>query len=242
MWYPDAMIDFDGKTIETLAKDLSVFAHRALPVANGKALNAMAFDGRRTSQQMIKDKMITRNQWTVRSVQVETVRGFNIANQQSKVGSRQEYMRTQELGGEKVAKGREGVPIATSYSSGEGLEGKPRRRLPRRPNKLGRIKLRDQGNMGRSRRQRNLIAVRQAAASGDKYVFMDLGNRAGIFKVVGGKRRPQVRMVWDMSRKSVSIPKRKWLEPSVEQVIKRGPEHYIKALQQQARKHGLFAG
>jgi hypothetical protein len=87
-----------------------------------------------------------------------------------------------------------------------------------------------------TKRQRNLVAIKQAAGSGEKYVFLDLGRSRGIFKVVGGKRKPKINMVWDMSRRSVVIKRNPTMAPAVATTVKGAPVHYRKALVFQLRR------
>jgi len=84
--------------------------------------------------------------------------------------------------------------------------------------------------------------VKEAAQSGRKYVFMDLGRRKGIFKVIGGKRRPRIKMVWSMENKSVVVPANPMLGPAVDQTRKLMPEMYRKSLVFQLKRNNLFKG
>ena len=87
-----------------------------------------------------------------------------------------------------------------------------------------------QKKRGANRAQKNLIAVKDAVASGRRYIYMDLTRRKGIFKVVGGKRNPRVKMVHDLTKGSVRIPKTPWLAPATQDARKAMPGLYAKAL------------
>lgn len=230
------MFKIDDREIKRLEGDLKAFASRALPFATKNTLNQAAFTAQRTAREDVAKTMTLRNRFTERSIQVEQTRTLNIRQQAAIVGSIADYMEVQEFGGTKSKTGKEGVAIPTAYSAGQGEGAQPRTRLPRKPNKLSNIRL-QRSNKGRgSRRQRNLVAIKQAASSGSKYVFLDLGRRQGIFKVTGGKRRPKIRMVHDLSRDSVTIPRNPWLGPAVAATVPKIPRLYAASLRFQVKR------
>lgn len=229
------MIRIDQRDVAQLERDLGEFARRAIPYAVRNTINQAAFAAMRQARDNVRRSMITRNRWSEQSVRVNTARR---PGDVASVGSVAPYMEAQEFGGTKRAKGSEGVPIATSYSAGQG-EAQPRTRLPRKPNKLRNIRLSTRRTRG-GRRQRNAVVVREAAESGQKYVYMDLGRRKGIFRVVGGRRRPRVRMVHDLTRRSIRIPRNPWLRPAVQAVRPRMPEMYAESLRFQVRRLRAF--
>ena len=231
------MINANMRDAKKLERALRVFTKDAVPIATRDALNRAAFTAQRRARENVKEDFINRNAWSRQSVQVTQA---TVSNQRSVVGSVAPYMKTQEFGGVIVRRGSEGVPIATSYSAGQGQGTRPRTRLPRKPNKMGNIRLSRRGRAASSRKQANIIAVKQAATSSRKFVFLDLGRRKGIFKVTGGKRNPQVRMVHDLSRPSVIIRPRPWLRPAFDRTVRDVPELYVRALRFQAHKRRLF--
>jgi hypothetical protein len=183
--------------------------------------------------------MTTRNQYTVRSVRVEQAKTLNISRQAAIVGSTADYMEDQEFGAIQGKEGKEGVVLPTSFAAGQG-ESRLRTRLPRKANKLSTIQLSSRRGGSQSRKQRNLVAIKRAASSGRKFVFLDLQRSRGIFKVTGGKRRPKIKMVYDLSRQSVVIPRNPWLAPAFNEAITMQPAFYADALRFQARRQGLF--
>ena len=233
------MIKAEFKEIRQLERDMTIFAKRGLPYATGSTLNRTAADARIEAQKNVKHQMTLRNRWTVGSIQYQKVRGLDISKQESATGSLQKYMLTQEDGGIERKSGKHGVAIPTGYSAGQ--EGQqPRTRLPRRPNKLSNIQLTRLKAKTRSRKSINFVKVKLAAESGIKFVFMDLGRRKGIFRILGGKRKPRVKMVADLSNPVVRIPRNPWLEPAAEKSRKRMPRFYKEALKEQLRRHRLF--
>lgn len=234
------MLDIKTRELRRMEKDLELFNARALPYATRQTVNQLAWTTRRAWQGEIRERLVTRNKWTEQSVRVQQTRSLEIRRQESRTGSTADYMERQEYGGTVTHDGSEGHPIATSYASGEGMASQPRRRLPRKPNKLRNIHLSKARQRVRSQKQRNLLAVKEAAQSGRPYVWLDLGRRQGIFRVTGGRRNPNVRMVWDMSRKSVRTPRTPTLEPALQTVGPKMDVLYRKALRFQLKRHKIL--
>lgn len=233
------MITVDNKDLKKYERDLKTFASRAYPYATRHTVNSAAFKARGIAQDNVWENMVTRNKWTERSIQVGKTGTLNVQRQAAIVGSIEDYMETQEFGGTETSSSGKGVAIATGYAAGQ--EGqRPRTRLPRRPNTMQAIQLQKRKKRGTSRAQQNFIAVREAAASGAKFLYLDLGRRRGIFRVLGGKRKPRIKMVHDLTRASVVIPKNPWLAPAVSATEKYIPEIYRDALVFQLQRIKLF--
>lgn len=233
------MFTMNSPDIFKLEKDLGRASKTAIPFATRNTLNAAAFSAMNTAREDVREKMVTRNAFTVRSIQVEKAKTLRMSRMEARTGSTADYMETQEFGGIKRGQGKQGVHIATSYAAGQG-EAQPRTRLPRKGNKMADIQLTKRGKRGMSRKQRNLVAIKTAAASSRKHIFLDLGKTKGIFRVVGGKRRPKIRMVHDMSRKTVIIKRNPWLAPAVKKTEPRIAGLYRDSLKFQAKRMGLF--
>lgn len=236
------MIKIDDRDIKRLEGDLKAFAHRAYPFATKATVNSSAFHAQKEAKEEIGRKMITRNQFSKRSVLVNKTNTLNVNRQAAVVGSIAPYMEDQEFGGTKHKKGKRGLDLPTSASTSQGKGAKPRIRLPTKPNKLENIILKRNGNKARSKKQRNAISIRQAAKSGRKYIFMDLGRKQGIFKIIGGKKISRIDMVHDFSEQSVRVPKNPWLLPAVKRTQKHIPEIYKDALIFQLKRNRLFKG
>lgn len=234
------MLSVKTDQIKQMESDLKTFAARAYPFATKNTVNQGAFRGRMYAQQNIEQNMTNRNKFTRNSVRVEQTRTLDVRRQQAITGSIADYLADQEFGAIKTASGSEGVALPTSYSAGQGMGAQPRTRLPRKPNKMRNIKLRNRGRKGASRKQKNLVAIKGAAKSGNKFVFLDMGRTKGIFRVLGGRRKPRIKMVYDLSRPSVVVPRNPWLAPAVEQARKDMPEIYRKSLKFQLKRQGLF--
>lgn len=233
------MFKVNTQDIKEMEADLKAFAHRAFPFATKQTVNDAAFAAQRIARADVRNSLTLRNKFTVQSIQVEPTRTLNVRQQAAVVGSIADYMEDQEFGAIKVKRGKQGIAIATGYSAGQ--QGRqPRTRLPRRANQMQVIQLSKRRNKATSRKQRNIVAIKLAATSGRKFVFLDLGRRQGIFKVTGGKRRPKIKMVHDMSRQSVVIPRNPWLAPAVAEAQRMIPAFYADALRFQGRRLGLF--
>ena len=236
------MINVDDKDIKKFERDLKAFAHRAYPFATKTTVNTAAFTAQKLARRDVEIKMIQRNKFTMQSIQVDQARTLDVRRQEATIGSTAAYMEDQEFGATKVKRGAEGVAIPTTYSSGEAMAATIRRRMPRRANTLQAIKLQRKGKRGATRKQQNLIAIREAATSTRKFIFLDLGKRKGIFKVIGGRRKPKIRMVHDLTEQVVSIPRNPWLKPVVDTVALQIPGIYKKSLAFQLKRAGLFDG
>ncbi len=222
--------------------DIKQFEHELgkLPVkfAQRSAINGTAFTTQKIARNIVGAKMVQRNAFTKRSIQVDMAKGSAPAI----VGSIADYMATQEFGGVKTTEGKHGVPIPTAAASGESGEARLPQKLPKRPNRLSNIKLRKGGRKGKNRKQRNRVRVQEAAAAGgrNRFIFLDLGRRKGIYKVTGGKRKPKIRKMYDLSKNTVFIPKNPWLKPAVDKAVKSLPSLYLRALEFQAKRLSLF--
>lgn len=236
------MFGLDSKDIKRLERDLKEFARDALPFATRKTLNDAAFQAQRIARADVGKNMTNRNRFTVQSIRVEQTRTLNIRRQESIVGSIADYMEDQEFGAVKSKTGKEGVAIPTPYSAGQGDKARPRTRLPRKPNKMSNIQLQRRRKKGSSRKQQNIVAIRQAAATGRKFLFLDLGRRKGIFRLTGGRRRTKIKMLHDMTNQSVVIPKNPWLKPAFDETTHMLPAFYSDALRFQLRRRNLFRG
>lgn len=248
------MIKIDSRDFKDFENALGTFRHRALPFAHKSMLNETAFVARKVAQIRVRNSMTLRNRFTLQSIRVNQSKTLNIRRQFSTVGSTEEYMEDQEVGGVKVKRGRHGVPIPTSFSAGQAENSRPRLKLPRRPNRLSVLRLgRSRGRPSgqpKGRKQRLLFKVQDAVSSGRRIFFHDLGGGrgVGIFKVKGGRkgfkrggpRGAKLKMLYSLSKPAVTIPRRPWLKPAVDVARKRMPDLYVKALKFQLRRHGLF--
>lgn len=241
------MITIDTRSIADLTRDLTSLSKRAVPFATRNFVNDAAFSVSREAKTVVKERMTLRNRWTLSSIRVDRAKR---PGDHAMVGSIEQYMRDQEFGTTKTKRGKEGVRITTGWAAGQ--EGaKPRTKLARKPNAIRNVKLKNRKASGGTRRQRNFLAVKQAVETKQRYVFMDLGRRKGIFKVLGGRKKKnrldghrisgaRIKMVHDLTRSSVRIPPTPWLGPSVDAVTPKFREMYAKRLIEQINRARLF--
>ena len=159
------MLEADFDQVEEYAAKVKRMSMVGFAIATKQTVNRSAFQGRANYQDEMAKSMTTRNNFTKKSAIVKQAKGLKISRQEAIVGSTQPYMETQEFGGTETAGGRHGVVIPTSYAAGQ-RGAQPRTRMVRKANRMPNISLR--ARVGRNRKQKNMIAVRQAAASGQK--------------------------------------------------------------------------
>ena len=237
------------KETKQLEKELGILRDRAFPFATKETLNRTAFIAQKRYKREIKKDLVTRNKFTEQSIRVEQAKGLNVRNQMSIVGSTADYMEDQEFGGIKTSRGKEGVPIATAYSSGEGRGAQPRKRLPRKPNNLRNINMKHKRRKAKHRKQALLFKVQDAVTSGNRMIYHNFSNgRQGILKVVGGRKGfkrgwptgARLEMLWDLSKTTVVVPKEPMLKPAFDHAIRMTPRVYRDSLRFQINKHMLF--
>lgn len=241
------MFQITDRELKELEKDLQVFAKRAYPFATKNTLNRAAFNARQYAQENIGREFTERNKWTRQSIRVEQTKTLNIRSQMSVFGSTLDYMEKQEFGGVTTATGEHGVTIPTAYAAGQKGQ-QPRTRMPRKANRMDNIILSKRKRRAKTRKQALVFAVQDAVTSGNRHVFLDLGRRQGIFRVVGGRKGfkrgwpkgARLEMVQDMTRKSTPVPRTPTIAPAHQQAAQDIPELYAQALRYQAKRQGLF--
>ena len=226
--------------IKDYESDLKTFAARAVPFATKQTINKAAFTAQKMIKRDIKSKFVNRNKFTVNSIQVEIARGLNVNTQEAVVGSIAPYMDEQEFGGRKTKTGKEGVPIATTVASGEGRGAQPRKKKVPRSRLMGNIKLKNRSVKSMTRRQENAIKIQMAVASKRKFVYLDLTRHSGIYRVTGSKANTKIDLVYDLSKKTVPIPRNPTFAPATKRVEKLIPFFYKDALVFQLKRQGLF--
>lgn len=221
--------DADLKDLESLQKDLVLFSKKSVPFAMRNALNDTAFLGRKLWKKELRKSFTLRNTFTARSLRVVKVkRGKDAAKMFSMLGSISAYMGLQEEGGTQRTRGGT-KPIPTAVAAGQPLGSQPRTKVVRRPNRMGSIKL-DRRIRSGSKAQRNAANVRQAARLKRKYAIIERdGGKKAIVKVTGRKKL-NVKMIWDLSRTSVRIKPRPTLQPVVTKLERLAPAIHRRAI------------
>lgn len=236
-----ADIEIDLKNIKPLLTDLANFAEQAVPFATRSAINTTAFDIQGRYRMNARNKLTLRNKGTEKSIQVERAKILKTHLQEARIGSERDYMKDVEFGVTTTKNGQEGVPIPTSYSANQPLNQQPRTKLPIRSRRMRSIQMNHHRVTATSRKQRNFLKVKNAAERGSqRFVYLDLGRRKGIFRVEQPKRRPNVRMVYDLSRPSVTSPAIPLLGPATQYGAKRMPKNLLDAIKFQVKRRNLF--
>lgn len=239
--YAFCMFEVRAKSIRIFESQLKAFRERALPFATKQAINSYAFKAQSIARDGLKSDFVLRNRFTASSIRVNQTRSLNIKEQESSVGTTVDYMREQEFGGHKTKQGKHGVTIPTSASAGLAESAKPRTRVPRPRLKMSSIRLsKSSRSKYSSQKQANVVAIKQALARSQKFVYLELKNRKGIFQIRGSKKNWQLRMLYDLTRTSISFRARPWLAPAVEQTQKHMQVIYFKALKFQLERFNLF--
>jgi hypothetical protein len=245
------MFDFDPNEVESMAKQLKRFRRKAYPFAVRQMLNDTAWDARRFYQEGMRDGLTLRNKWTEKGARAQPERReLNVDRMETRAGHLETYMLTQEKGATIVKQGKHGVPIPTSWAAGqEGAQ--PRTRLVKKANRMGVIKLKQKWKaLGNNDHQRLVRAAQIAVDTKDRYIYAQMPDtdRKGIYKVIGGRKGTtkgwpkgaKIKLVHDLSHKSVTLHPTPLLETASNKARKRMDVHFRKALLFQIERNKLF--
>ena len=139
----------------------------------------------------------------------------------------------------KTKKGKKGVGIPTTTASNESLGARPRTKVVPRAKRRGSIRLFRTGIKAKTRVQHVVATVKAAAGKrGNTFVYLPkLGKMtAGIYRIAGSKKTPKIRLIYDLSRTSVRIPKTPGLRVAVNRIEKRMPQFYKEAFEKRLKK------
>lgn len=228
------IMEIDTRELTRLQWALNTLKTTSVKFAQRNTINDMAFDAMRGAKDNIRNDFINRNTWTERSVKVNRARR---TGDYAEVGSTEEYMRKQEMGGDGEKYN------ATGNASGEGARTVPRKKAVRprlwinklhttrlSHNRLGVVK----GGRRRivNRKQANIIAVKQAKDAGARYVVQDRGfGKVGLYRVFGTKRKPRTELLYRLRRDRNRIKTHMWLQPAAEQSMGRGKKFYFSRME-----------
>lgn len=228
------MLKLNDKNLKKFENNLKNFSQKSLNYAIKNTINDLAFNTLKNSKEQIQKDFILRNKFTLNSIRVTKAKTDKDV---AVVGSVASYMRDQEEGKEKKSKGKEGVPIPTAYAAGQSESQVPRTKKIRSSNWLSKIQL-ARVKKRSSRKQQAVASIKEAAASGRRYIYLELPNdRKGIFKVIGNKKNSKIKMLYDLSNKTTRIKKTKWLEKSTDKTLEDRDKIYFKRLKEQLRRY-----
>jgi hypothetical protein len=237
------MITLQDKAIKLFESQLKAFKDSALPFATRQTVNSAAFETMKRAKIRVREDFILKNKFTEKSIRVNPTRSLDVDTQEASVGSTADYMAVQEHGGIKSKKGKHGVTLPTSVAAGQAQGSKPRTKTPKPRFKMSAIKLKYKRYRYSSKKQANAVAIKQAIKYQDKFVYLETGNKKGIYEIKGNRttlKITKLKMLYDLSHPGVVLKPHRWLEPSVAEVEKRMSSLYFKALKQQLIRHNLF--
>jgi len=233
------MLLLDDRQIRKLATRLRSEAPQALKYAVRDTLNTAAFETRKHWQGQMQTTFTLRNRWIPGSIRVEKVSGLDVRTMESRVGSLFGPLKVQEDSGTIQGRGKEGYRRPTKRA-------KPQGRVTRQAVRMARLSLThpklDVPNPSKSKpiAQKIMVAARMARAAGYRYVFLELSEQSrGIYQLMGSKRRPKLRTIWDMRHGSVHIPKHATLEPAYKRTVRTMPRFGEAALLRQLKRRRL---
>lgn len=218
-------------------RDLRTFRSSAIPFAVRNALNRSAFLAREVWQEQIRASFTLRNKYTERSILVERAQGRDASAMEARVGSIAAFMGDQEHGATvRGRSGNKGIPGPVAAGLPPGSD---RTKLVRGSNKLGALHA-IKGH-GRSRKQRNAVAMAMARRRGERVVLLERpAGGKGLFKLVGGRRKPQVRLLWDFSRRSVHVQPEPTLQRTLKAIQPRMELIHRNAFVEQLERHKIL--
>ena len=144
---------------------------------------------------------------------------------------------TQEFGGVKNKTAKHGPGIPTPYAAGEGTKKGPRQTTVERKNRMSRLRVQKT-----PKRVRSIADVRANARRKNSVMFMELNDKKGLFKVTNNKKtgRLDIKMLYNMTKSTINVPKNPWLKPAVDDTIALMPGIYRDNLTKQLRKARTF--
>lgn len=229
-------IKIDRSNWDLFVRDLEELQKNASKRMSAEVLNRTANGARLFARKEARKKMTLRNRWTEGSIQsTRTPPTRPMGQQFTLVGSRQAYMRKQELGGGLEQKN--GVRrMTTSEGSREGPMAKPRKKLAKGIMRARSIKTPpNRRYRGKATKGRNAaIDIKRAKAKGFRFAHVKFPRtrKEGIVDV----RFNPVRMVHVFERNKMRVKKRPWLGPSADRAARAMPSLYAKALSRELAK------
>lgn len=221
-----------------MQRELEQLAKRGVAYAARDTVNGLAFAGRKIWQEQMASTLTLRNAFTQRRALVERATGTRMPVE-AVLGHTEDYMRRLESGiGERARRGGLAIPTETAAGQAKGSLPAGRKRAVRPSlviRVLGKIK---RQSRSMPRKARNARAVREAISNGSRLAYLELDRRRGIYKIMGGRKKPQIRKLYDLSRRSVPLPRIPTLEKTLELALLQGPTIALAALQRQLDRAG----
>lgn len=223
-----------------MQRALETIAKRSVPFAARETVNGMAWAGREAWQDEMRTSLTLRNRFTERHALVDPARTLRMSAIEARLGHTEEYMRLLEEGKpERAARRFRAIPTEVAAGQARGSLRAGRAKAVRAKNiitHLGSLKV--SGSKARSRKANNARAVRGAIRTGRRIALLDLGKGPGIYRVMGGKRRPKLSKLYDLTRRRTPMPRIPTLGRAMARALSKGPELALAALEKQLARAG----
>lgn len=233
-------VHIELRGLDEMQRQLETMAKRAVPYAARETLNRLAFAGRAIWQGEMQSSLTLRNAFTTRRVLVERASGTRLREMEAILGHTEDYVRRLEFGiGERARRG--GVAIPTEHAAGQ-AEKTLRAGRKRAVKKaliirvLGKVK---RQSKSLPRRVRNARAVQQAIRSGQRLAYLETDKRRGIYRIIGGRKRPRIRKLYDLTRRAVPLPRIPTLQRTLDATLLQAPTLAYQALARQLDRYGI---
>jgi len=229
--------DIDTTDLKKLQKDLRFFAADIYPLITRDTLNHGAFETMFIARRLVSRRFTLRNKWTQRSILVEKATGTNVNKMQSKTGSTMDYMRDQELSGEKRTKGSGAVAIPQK----DVRTGKSHARTIPKRNYIKSLRL-VKGPFKRRFSSKKARVVAMMIVAKQKKLAMKMNDNIYTVDRIstgGGKASGVLRRVYHVGKDSVRIPAMPWLMPSAMKGQKKMQPFFFKSTKFHMRRVGL---
>jgi hypothetical protein len=231
-------ITLDLRGVDEMQRHLETIAKKAVPYAARETLNTLAFRGRAIWQEEMASSLTLRNKFTQRGARVDMARTLRVDSMEATLGHTEDYMYRLEHGkSERAAQKWRPIPTEVAAGQAYGSLGGGRKKAVKRANIIKTLgSLKTKGFRGRSRKAQNARAITQAAKSGKRLALLDLGNRKGIYRVMG-KKKLKVRKLYDLSRKVTPMPRIPTLQRTLDKTLTLAPRIAYEAMQKQLHRH-----
>jgi len=235
-------VPVDFADAERLLRDLETFAAKAVPFAIRRSLNDSAFLGREVWIRQIEGAFILRNKFTTRRVRVVKASGSDPDRMESVLGHLEPFMALQESGGVERGKGGRAKPVPTAVAAGQSPTQSRHTRAIRRPNWLSAIRLQRGRRAGGSRKQRNIIAMKQAAEQKgrNRFALIEVSGGGKAIHKVTGRKRLRTRRVYNLGERSVRIGPHPTLGPALDKLNPTLPTVHVRNIIEQLRFHRVL--
>lgn len=220
--------------LDEMQRELETMAKRAVPYAARDMLNSLAFAGRKIWQDEMRASLTLRNAWTTRQALVQKASGTRMPEMQSVLGHTEDYMLRMEYGaGEHAKRGGVFIPTETAAGQAKGSLRAGRKRAVRKSliiKVLGKVKRQPRSL---SRKARNARAIREAIRDGSRLAYLEMERKRGIYIIKGGRKRPDVRKLYDLTRPFVPMPRIPTLQRTIDRTMTQAPSIGLAAVMRQ---------